>query len=190
MICGGVAAAVAATALAEAIGLVELPEALDLLDRRLPGLFRIHMASSALALALIPLAIATSGALRFHRPLARAAALTVLIGGATALPAALLSAAPLAARLGFFAQAIVWLGFLAAGVRAIRRRDRAGHRRSMLMLAAVAAGAALLRFMLALIAMTGADFELGYGLAAWLAWLAPAAAVWRATSPGKRRASV
>ncbi|WP_342361594.1 DUF2306 domain-containing protein [Terrarubrum flagellatum] len=161
--------------------MIDLPEALELLDRRLPGLFRIHMASGALALALVPIALATGGRFAIHRPVARAAALCVLVAGATSLPSALMSAAPLAVRMGLLAQGLVWLALLGVGFAAIRRAERVRHRRVMLMLAAVTSGAVVLRLLLFAASYATIDFDLAYGFAAWFAWLGPLAIAFTAT---------
>ena len=89
-----VAIRVSIAGVASAAGWAPLPLELELLDERLPILFRAHMVFSALALLLIAAALATRAkATRWHRPIGRIAAVAVILGGLTALPSALLSVA-------------------------------------------------------------------------------------------------
>ncbi len=94
---------VSAAALLEAFGGIPLPLPLEGLAERLPLVFRLHMAASPLALVTIILALLARKGTLFHRWAGRSALLFVLLGGASALPTALLGDAIGAARLGLFA---------------------------------------------------------------------------------------
>lgn len=163
-------------------GWAPLPLELDLLDERLPILFRAHMVFSALALLLIAAALATRlFGKRWHRAAGRAAAVAVILGGLTALPSAILSVATPAARAGFFVQGLVWLALLHAGWRAIRRGERRRHMRLMLAMAAVASGAIWVRLALQLIAATQANLGDAYAAVVWAGWVVPLSIVLIAT---------
>lgn len=134
------------------------------------------MASAAIALGLIPAAILLRERPAWHRPVGRLAALFALIAGSVALPSAILSEAPFAARAGFLLQGLVWLGLLIAGWRAIRARDRSRHVTLMLAMAAVGSGAVWLRPLLAAALALDLPYEISYAILAWAAWLMPLAA--------------
>ena len=168
-----VTAAVAIAALGSAVGIPELPEPLAILDRRLPGIFRMHMLASALALLLLPWIIFFKSRPRIHRMLGRVGAALILLGAAASMPAALQSEAVPLARLGFLAQGLLCLALLAAAIRAIRAGNPNLHARLMLQMSATIFGAVLLRIMMALAARTGLPFDTAYAAAAWLSWLLP-----------------
>jgi len=161
------------TAILSAAGEIKLPYELHLLERRLPIVFRAHMAVSGLAAILIALALAARRHPAWHRPMGRLAAAAVLIGGLTALPSALLSEASPIARAAFFTQACVWLALLVVGLAAIRRQRFSLHRLAMLAMAAVASGAIWLRLATVATAVVGLPHDRCYAVAAWAAWLLP-----------------
>jgi uncharacterized membrane protein len=140
--------AVATAALGSAVGMPELPEPLALLDRRLPGIFRLHMLASALALILLPWIILLRSRPRMHRALGRLGAVLLLVGAAASLPAAIQSEAVPLARLGFLAQGLLCLALLATAIRAIRVGNTSLHARLMLQMSATIFGAVLLRWRL------------------------------------------
>jgi uncharacterized membrane protein len=169
--------AVAIAALGSAVGMPELPEPLAVLDRRLPGIFRLHMLASALALILLPWIILLRSRPRMHRALGRLGAVLLLVGAAASLPAAIQSEAVPLARFGFLAQGLLCLALLAAAIRAIRVGNTSLHARLMLQMSATIFGAVLLRVMMALATRTGLPFDAAYGAVAWLSWLLPFAIV-------------
>lgn len=177
---------VSLAALASAIGLLRLPYELLRIDRAIPITFRLHMATAGAALVLMPVAIAAEG-WRVHKVLGRTAALLGILGGVTALPVALASGAPFLARAGFGAQGLAWIVVIALAVAAIRRGDRTRHRGLMLTATAIATGAIWLRLVTWAAVATGAPFDTVYAIAAWLAWLMPAAMVAWATRPYRAR---
>ena len=178
-ICGVLLLAVptGVVAVSQGVGIIRLPYNLFLVDERLPGIFKLHMLASGAALLLIPLVIALRRTSALHRPLGYAAAVLVLLGALTSLPVALYSHSVLAARLGFLAQGIVWLGLIALGIAAVRRRHFAEHARLMLMMAAVASGALWVRLTTTIATRYDLPFDTVYGTAAWLGWLVPLAIV-------------
>ncbi len=155
----------------------DFPEALAVKVELLPVLFPVHMVTGGLALLLVPLALALSGRRRWHRPVARIAALDVLVAGLTAFPVALVMPVTPGAAAGFSAQAAVWLALLGCGVWHIRHRRVAAHRACMLLMLAVTSGAIFFRIYLAFWAIFahGRQFELFYACDAWVAWLLPLA---------------
>jgi hypothetical protein len=164
-------------ALSQGLGAIALPYNLFVVDQRLPGIFKLHMLASGGALLLIPLVIALRRNSGWHRPLGYVTAVAVMLGALTSLPVAFYSHSVVAARLGFLAQGIVWLGLIALGIIAVRQRRFGDHARLMLAMAAVASGALWVR--LTTTVATGYDlpFDPVYGCAAWLGWLVPLAVV-------------
>src|SRR6185503_11030084 len=135
-------------ALGSAVGAPPLPPPLALLDQRLPGVFRLHMLATGLAMILLPCAILLRHKPRLHRPVGRAAAGCLLVGAAAALPSAFASEAVPAAKLGFLAQGGLCLALLILALVAIRRGERGRHAQLMQQAAATAFGAVVLRLLL------------------------------------------
>ncbi len=160
-------------AVAEGAGAIPLPFNLFLVAERLPGIFKLHMLASGASMLLIPLVIALRRHRNWHRPLGRIAAIAVVLGGLTALPVAAASHSVAMARAGFFAQGLVWLGLIAAGVWAIRNKRIALHEHLMLAMAAVASGAIWVRLVTAVATSCDLPFNPIYGCAAWAGWLVP-----------------
>lgn len=154
----------------------DFPELLLVKVEALPVIFPLHMASGALALLLVPLAISFSGT-RWHRFFARGAAFDVVVAAVTAVPVALESPLTRWTAAGFTTQAVLWLALLGLGVRAIGRGDVRAHRACMLLMAAVTSGAMVFRVYLALwVALNGyAHFKTFYSCDAFAGWLTPLA---------------
>jgi hypothetical protein len=170
-------------ALVEGVGAMPLPFNLHVVDVRLPGVFKLHMLASGAALVLIPVVFALRRRPAWHRPLGRLTAALVVAGALTAFPVAYESTSVLPARLGFAAQGTVWLGLILAGVRAIRRRDRARHATLMLAMAAVASGAIWVRLTTAVATAYHQPFDPVYACVTWLGWLVPLALVLTLAQP-------
>lgn len=160
-------------AIALGLGLQPLPYPLFLVLERLPVAFPLHMIASALALILIPIAALLRRHRVVHRAAGRAAALCVAVGGTTALLVALASEATLVARIGLFAQGLVWLALLAAAYVSIRRGAVTHHARLMIAMAAVASGAIWLRLTVYAALSAGLPFDRVYATATWACWLVP-----------------
>jgi len=183
-------------ALGSAVGTPPLPPPLALLDQRLPGVFRLHMLATGLAMILLPCAILLRHKPRLHRPVGRAAAGCLLVGAAAALPSAFASEAVPAAKLGFLAQGGLCLALLILALVAIRRGERGRHAQLMQQTAATAFGAVVLRLLLVPAVLLELPFDVAYAVIAWVSWMLPLAAVhvWhlpilrgqsrRAASPG------
>jgi uncharacterized membrane protein YozB (DUF420 family) len=133
------------------------------------------MVTGGLALVLVPLALASRLAPRWHRLAGRVAAVDVLVAGLTAFPVALVAPVTKLSAWGFAAQGTVWLVLLGFGVWNIRRRRIAAHRACMLLMAATTSGALFFRIYLALFAIYGEFrwYEAFYALDAWIAWSLP-----------------
>lgn len=153
----------------------DFPESLAVKVELLPLVFPVHMVSGALALILVPLALALRRRPRWHRIAGRIAAADVLVAGLTAFPVALVAPVTAWSAAGFSAQAVTWLALLGLGVWNIRHRRIAAHRACMLMMLATTSGAVFFRIWLALWALYGSNrsFELFYACDAWIAWLLP-----------------
>ncbi len=147
------------------------------LAERMPGVFKIHMVSSAGALLLIPAVIAMRRRPDVHRMLGRLLGAFVVIGGLTALPVAIFSHSSVIARAGFFVQGVVWLALFAAAILAIRTGKRARHVQLMLAMAAVTTGAVWFRLIIGSAIYFQLPFEPVYAAAAWIGWLVPLAVV-------------
>ena len=153
----------------------DFPEALAIKVELLPLIFPLHMITGALALILLPLAIALRHRSRWHRPVGRVAAVDVVLSGLTAFPVAWVAPVTPWSAAGFSAQAAVWLVLLALGVSAIRRGRVEAHRTCMALMVATTSGALVFRVLLALWAIFGTSrgFERFYSCDAWIAWLLP-----------------
>lgn len=143
------------------------------LTERMPFVFSMHMLTSAVALLLMPVVILTRRRPQYHRMLGRLVGGFVVAGGLTALPVAIFSDSSIAARAGFFTQALVWLYLLARGVSSIRIGDRQRHMFYMLAMFAVTTGAIWFRLITGTAIALQLPFAPIYAAAAWLGWLLP-----------------
>ena len=167
------AAAVAVAALGSAIGMPALPEPLAVLDQRLPGIFKVHMTASALALMLLPLILLLRHRRSPHRLVGRVGAVLLLVGAVTSLPTALQSEAVPLARAGFFVQGLLCLVFLIGAVKAIREHNIRRHAQLMMRVSALVFGAVVLRIMMAVTMKSGLPFDPTYAAVAWISWVLP-----------------
>jgi Predicted membrane protein (DUF2306) len=152
---------------------------MSLVDRRLPGIFRIHMLASAIVLVLLPVALSLRFRPRLHRRIGWLLGAFVVAGGLTALPVAIFSYSWWPARAGFFVQGLIWLWLFVAAVQSIRRGERARHAHLMLAMAAVTTGAVWFRVLTGSAILFDLPFEPIYAASAWIAWLVPLVLVWR-----------
>ena len=157
----------------------DFPEALAIKVELLPWLFPLHMLAGGLVLLLIPMTLLVRRRPRWHRPLGRISALTVLIAGLSAVPVALVAPVTRVSAWGFAAQGLVWLVLLGLGLRNIRLRRLAAHRAAMLLMATTTTGAIFFRVYLALWAIFGnfRHYEAFYAADAWIAWTLPLGAM-------------
>lgn len=153
----------------------DFPESLAMKLELLPLIFPLHMVTGALALVLLPLAIAVRRRPAIHRVVGRIAAADVLLSGLTAFPVAWVAPVTKVSAAGFSMQALVWLSLLGLGIGFIRRGRRQAHRACMLLMVATTSGAVVFRVLLASWALVGSmrHFEAFYALDAWIAWLLP-----------------
>lgn len=170
-------AGVGLVAIGSGSGFIALPYEMHVIDLRLPLVFRVHMVASAIALLLSPVVIATRTLRPLHRMLGRLLGFFVVLGGLSSLPVAVVSHSSLPARMGFFAQGLVWMGLLAAAIRAVRAGQVGRHRSLMLAMLAVTSGAVWFRLITATAIVLDAPFETVYAVAAWAGWLVPLAMV-------------
>ncbi|MDP3907068.1 DUF2306 domain-containing protein [Novosphingobium sp.] len=155
----------------------DFPEELAVKAELLPVTFTLHMISGGLALMLVPCAILLRRRPRWHRPVARIAALDVVVAGVTAFPVALVAPVTAWSAWAFTVQGAVWLTLLGLGLWHIRSGRAEQHRACMLLMAATMTGAIFFRVYLALWAIIaqGRQYELFYAIAAWAAWSVPLA---------------
>ena len=174
------------------------PEALAIKVETLPLIFPIHMIAGGLTLLLVPVAFLLRGG-RFHTSFGRAAAVTVIVAGLTAIPVALEYPVTQISAWGFVAQALTWLSLLGAGIWHIRQGHMAEHRVFMLMMAAVTSGALFFRLFLGVWKIIGwkGGFDTFYAVNAWIAWILPLGGMigWlafqhRTKRPGRQKALV
>ena len=164
---------VAIVALGSGSGRIALPFEMSLVDQRLPVVFRIHMISSAIVLLLLAVVIAVRFRPRLHRRIGWTLGAFVVAGGLTAIPVAIFSFSWWPARIGFLAQALVWLWLFYAAVISIRQGDRGRHAHLMLAMAAVTTGAVWFRLATGTALVFDWPFDPVYAASAWLAWLVP-----------------
>lgn len=169
--------AVALVAMMSAFGVIRLPFEMALVAERMPVLFPLHMATSAAALVLLPVAVALRHKREPHRMVGWLLGVFVLAGGLSALPVALFSHSSVASRLGFAVQGVVWLGLLIGGILAIRAGQRQRHVLMMVAMAVVTTGAVWFRLTIGTAIWLRLPFEATYAIAAWTSWLLPLAAV-------------
>lgn len=169
--------AVGVTGLASATGQLALPYPLLVLEWRLPGLFTLHMAASAISIIVLPWALLTRGH-GPHRLIGPVAAVTLLLGVGASIPGALASLASPATKLGFLTQAVLCLVFLILALRAIRRGNVLVHAQMMMRVSALVFGVVLLRLMTFMVARSDLPFDKAYAAIAWVAWFVPLAGVY------------
>ena len=136
--------------------------------------FAAHVAFGGLALLLSPVQL--SGRVRarvprLHRVLGRVVLASIVVAGTAGFLLAGVNSAGPVGTAGFGALAVLWVTFALLGLRAIRQRDIAAHRRWMLRTFALTYAAVTLRLWLfALIPLLG-DFRSAYVLVPFLCWV-------------------
>jgi uncharacterized membrane protein YozB (DUF420 family) len=164
-------------AVASASGLYNLTYALQLLDEHLPGIFRLHMLTSGLGLALLPWVLLLRRNIAAHRILGRAAASLLLVGIVASLPTSVMSEALPIARLGFVTQGTLTLTFLTQALIAIGRGDISRHTRAMQRASALLLSVIVLRILVSIAGSWPMSFAATYVVIAWVSWAVPLAAV-------------
>ena len=173
-ICAMIILAAAQSAFLSTFDSADFPDALAIKLEVWPLVFPLHMFTGGLALLLVPLAISLRGT-HWHKWAGRMAAADVMLAAITSIPVALAYPVTKVAAAGFSAQGLLWMVFLAFGIRHIRQARIGDHQHMMLLMAAVTSGAIVFRIFLYLWKVTGADipFHTFYSLNAWIAWGLP-----------------
>ena len=157
----------------------------------MPSAVYVHLAASALAMAIGPFQFVASlraRALALHRWMGRVYVTAVVLGGLSGLALATVSQGGLPAHIGFGLLACLWIVTSGAAFAAIRKGDVAGHRRWMTRSFALTFAAVTLRIYLPLSLLSGVPFELAYPAIAWLCWVPNlVVAEWRFVGPLARR---
>lgn len=150
-------------------------EAMQAVYRLNPIVIHAHAFAAGLALLLGPCQFSTrlrTRRPRLHRWIGRVYLLAgIVVGGVSGLLLARLAQGGWVAQLGFACLAVVWLYTGVQGYRAIRRGERALHRRWMLRNHALTLAAVSLRVYLPLFLANGVPFHVAYPLIAWLCWV-------------------
>jgi uncharacterized membrane protein len=145
--------------------------------------FYLHIGAGGLALLLSPLQFATRLRIRapgVHRVVGRVVLGAIAIAGTAGLVLAPGSLAGPVGTLGFGLLALLWLVFAGTALRAIRRRDVAGHRRWMVRTFALTYAAVTLRLWLGVliglqVGLAGVPgqtaFDRAYLIVPFLAWV-------------------
>jgi len=134
----------------------------------------LHLAASAIALAVGPFQHNSRIRGRFvnlHRWMGRTYVLAVLAGGIAALVLATLSQGGLPTHIGFGLLAVLWLGTTATAYGYIRAGHQVSHRRWMTRSYALTFAAVTLRIYLPLSFAVGLPFEPAYQAISWLCWV-------------------
>ena len=136
---------------------------------------RLHIAASAVALALGPFQFLSSlraGAPWLHRLMGRFYVAACLLGGLAGGAIAMFASSGPIAGAGFLSLSILWLVFTAIAFAAVLRRDFETHRRWMIRSFALTLAAVTLRLYLPIgIALNHGEFTLPYTIIAWACWI-------------------
>src|SRR5688572_29224589 len=135
----------------------------------------VHVAASAVALALGPVQLGTKvrpRRLELHRWVGRAYILTVIVGGVFAVALAPGSSGGVAAHVGFGLLGALWVLTAVVAYQRIRVYDIADHRRWMIRSYSLAFAAVTLRIYLPLaVGVMRIPFDQAYPAIAWLCWV-------------------
>lgn len=140
----------------------------------IPIIAFMHLAGSAVALALGAFQHNSRFRSRFlnvHRWMGRAYVISVFIGGAAALKMATISQEGLPTHVGFGLLGVLWLTATGLAYARIRAGDQISHRRWMIRSYALTYAAVTLRIYLPLAIAFGLPFGPAYQTISWLAWV-------------------
>jgi len=110
-------------------------------------------------------------AVRWHRRLGKLYMLSVLLSGSAALLMATVSFAGDVTHFGFGSLGLLWLATSGAGLRAIKQRRIAQHRRWMIRSYSLCFAAATLRVQLPLLIAVFDEFPPAYRIVSWSCWV-------------------
>jgi hypothetical protein len=189
--CAVIILATAQSALLSTFDSADFPDALAVKLEVWPLVFPLHMFTGGLALLLVPLAFSLRGT-RWHKWAGRAAAFDVMLAAITSIPVALAHPVTPWAAAGFGMQGLLWMLFLALGIRHIRQGRVGDHQHMMLLMAALTSGALFFRIFLYFWKESGTDipFQTFYSLNAWIAWALPLLAMQAYVHQKKRHKQV
>jgi len=134
----------------------------------------VHLAASAIALAVGPFqhnARIRGRFVNLHRWMGRTYVIAVLAGSIAAFALATMSQGGLPTHIGFGLLAVLWLGTTATAYRHIRAGQQVSHRRWMTRSYALTFAAVTLRIYLPLSFAVGLPFEPAYQAISWLCWV-------------------
>ncbi len=134
----------------------------------------VHLAASAIALAVGPFqhnARIRGRFVNLHRWMGRTYVIAVLAGSIAAFALATMSQGGLPTHVGFGLLAVLWLGTTATAYRHIRAGQQVSHRRWMTRSYALTFAAVTLRIYLPLSFAVGLPFEPAYQAISWLCWV-------------------
>lgn len=156
-------------------GGAQVGEAMQAVYRLNPVVIHTHAFAAGLALLLGPWQFSTRLRARrpqVHRWIGRVYLVAgIVVGGVSGLLLSRIAQGGWVAQLGFASLALVWLYTGYRGYRAIRRGERAEHRRWMLRNHALTLAAVSLRLYIPLALSNGISFEAAYPVIAWLCWV-------------------
>ncbi len=143
------------------------------------GLVRTHAVASsiALCLGLVPF-LPWSRIANVHAWIGRLYALSVIVGGLTALPMALMAEGGLFSRLAFLLQGALWLATIVLAVKSAREHKFSSHRRAMIRNYALTYSAVGSRLLLHGLQAGGLSFTEIYPLLSWTWVMGLAVAEW------------
>lgn len=134
----------------------------------------VHITLGPLALLLAPLQLSRGVRRRWprlHRIGGRSYAVTCLAAGVAALALLPGYAGDRWSATGFAVLALLWIGFTAAGIAAIRAGRIADHRRWMVRSVAMTSAAISLRLIMAPLLASGWALTDTYRITAWASWI-------------------
>jgi uncharacterized membrane protein len=160
-----------------------------------PHGLRIHIAASAVALALGPfqfLKVLRTNAPWLHRWMGRFYVTACLFGGLAGAMIAMFTSQGIIAGSGFLSLAILWLLLTARAFLFVLKRDFESHERWMVRSFALTLAAVTLRIYLPIgVTLNNGEFTLPYTIIAWACWIPNLilAEIWLAVRHPRNRAT-
>lgn len=153
----------------------QVGEAMQAVYRAHPIVIHTHAFAAGLALLLGPWQFSSRWRARrprLHRWIGRVYLVAgIVVGGVSGLLLSRIAQGGWVAQLGFACLALVWLYTGYQGYRAIRRGERAEHRRWMLRNHSLTLAAVSLRLYIPLFLASGVPFHDAYPVIAWICWV-------------------
>jgi uncharacterized membrane protein len=139
-----------------------------------PIAFYTHIVFGGLALLFSPVQLSArvrARVPRLHRVTGRVVLVAIALAGTAGFVLSWLNTAGPIGTAGFGTLAVLWVSFATLGLRAIRRRDVAAHRRWMSRAFALTYAAVTLRLWLIVLMPLLGDFGSAYMLVTFLSWV-------------------